>query len=524
MSNSYSSFKPQASNVFNYDHSVISELYIRKLVLRESGTYNPQFARSYETHLQASSVNALVEKASEVGNKAFSPTALSGLASNMISISAAPESNNPLGIKNGWGSARLLFFMDVWVKDISGAQTEYFIQGYTDYSGLSLQSKSLDPQMVFYINNIVTSRIIENGPPSFIDNNHLLHNSKSFNESPMFVMRPEDVYKMLTSSSFARTMHDTGSNMPAVYDNRYNLGRNPHMSKRTNSIASNYTSKLLTGFVTASNLADPVANPTDTYDAATNYVGENNVSLNPFLSALARQRSSGVIAGEFTWSNLLALQPELNNPSNPILVVAVSGPTQMNQSHQAGSTASWASASIETKYAATISQAVPALMLECMLYQVSFSCNNMMNIDTAGFSGIYTVMTNAMSMSGGATVPDIERFRTRLEFEVLKDISYNNQQKFNLTVKSSVFGETWVSIQIDGGPQYDFVTPTFCDGIITPVVTQDYKKLDSMATGIDNLVSQISDATQYGNERTTFTVPGQVGSGLSGKGNLFQGL
>ena len=504
--------------LLNYDQSVVNAVYIRKIVLRESGTYNNQFTRSYEAHLSAQNVGVIANKAAESGMGVFRPSTLSGLASNMISISAAPENNAPINIDNGWNNRRLLFFMDVLTEDLSGANTIYFIQGYTDYVGLSLQSKMLDPNMVFYINNIVVTRQMQGYRTpqgmaqnySLINTDHVLYDVNSEgNNDRQWTMRPQDIFNALTSHNFGQTAQGSVINKaPNVLDIRNRLHSVPQLSRRTNAIASNYASNLVKGFLQASELVNPIASPVETYDAASNVVGETTVELNPFLLALAKKRSTGFIGGTFYWRDLLALDPNVTN----VLTVATTGPTQLRQQHQAGMTADWSGASVETKYAATISQAIPALMLECMLYQVAFSSNNTMRVE-GNYSGIYTVMSNGTSMHGGVATADIETFKNRLENEVLKDISYNNQQKFDIRVQSSVFSDTWISVSIDGGPYMDFVTPTFCDGIITPVLTHNYGKVENMVSSIDNLVSQVGDAVgQNSNTRHIFSTPQSNGS------------
>ena len=514
MSNPIAPTTIPSNGLFNYDQSVVRTVIIRKLVLRESGTYNNQYSRTYDAHLSPQSVSVVANKAAESGMGIFRPSLLSGMASNMISISAAPESTTPLSIDNGWNSQRLLFFMDVLTEDLSGQQTVYYIQGYTDHVGLSLQSKALDPNLVFFINNIVVSRpmVPVNTPngvmqgQSLVGTDHLLYDNQTYMHSEKWLMRPQDVFQVLTSNSFGASKGNAGEPV-SVKDNRHRLQNLPKTSRRSNAIPSNYASNLISGFIDATHNMNPTSSPMEVYDSAVNVVAENSIVLNPFLSALSRHRSSGIISGSFTWNDMLKLDGSLGNGNNSRITVAVNGPTQQRSQHAAGMTAEWSGASIQTKYAATISQAIPALMLECMLYQISFTSNNIMRVE-GNLSGIYTVVSNAASMHGGVVVNEVETFRRRLEMEVLKDISYNNQQKFDIKVVSNVFGDTWVSVSIDGGGYVDYATPTFCDGIISPVLTQNYATIENMANGVDILVSQVADAIQSsGPVQHSFAMP-----------------
>lgn len=499
----------------NYDMSVITSIVVRKLVLRESGTYNNQFSRSYEAHLNAQSVNRLSEQVADKGLSVIKPSLLSGTASNMFSISATPESNDPIGIQNGWNSQRLLFFMDVMTTGIGGENTIYYIQGYTDYVGLSLQNKHLDPEMVFYINNIMVVKPLRayNTPggmvanQSLVSTDHLLYNLQGQNGHNRWAARPEDVYNILTGTSFSQRVADNNNGtFPNIHDKRAMLGSGPKMSRRTNAVPTNYTSDLLNSFIKASNTLSQETNPIDVYENAVDIVSESLPSYNPFLTALSKHSSSGMVSGAFRWRDLLSIDTSLALPNNERLTVAVSGATQMRRQHQTGMTAHWNSGNIETKYAATISQAIPALMLECMLYQIAFSSTNLVRVEGT-LTGIYTLMTNGTAMHGGQAIREIEMFKHRLETEVLRDISYNNHQKFDIKVEASVFADTWISISIDGGPSYDFVTPTFCDGIISPVLSQNHDKVNELANSVGVLVSQVADASQTGQDRHTFSMP-----------------
>lgn len=508
----------QPNTVFNYDTSVVNEAYIRKIVLRESGTYNDQYTRSYESHLTAQGLNAITNKAAELGSGVFRPTTLTGLASNMLSISAVPEHNTPIAIPYGWGERRIVFFIEVTVKDLTGRQTEYYIQGYTDYTGVSLQSKAIDPEMVFFINNIVAANPMVgfNTPggmqqsQSLISTDHVVFNNTiGYEPMTQFIARPTDIYLSLTSNSYGQRLSNESVN---IYDQRVKLTHSPKMSKRTNAIASNYTSNILNGFLGANMNSDIESSPVEVYEGASERVQETTPTLNPFLVALSKNTASGMVQGYFKYKDLLALDPNLRNPHNNIVSFVTQGATQMNQLHLAGQTAGWQSASIETKYAASISQAVPALMLECMLSQVAFSSNNVTRTE-GSTTGIFTVLSDGRAFNDSIAVDRFNIFVRRLETEVLADLSFNNQQKFDIAVRCLVFGETWVQISIDGGPYYEFVTPTFCDGLIVPVLTTNYDNLQNISSQMDILVTNVADVMSHGNERQIFSAPsGEFGS------------
>ena len=490
-----------------------SQVYIRKIVIRESGTYGNQYNRTYESHLDIAHVNALASRVAEYGYSALTPSSLAGVASNMISVSQMPSSSTPIQIANGWAQSRLLFFMDILTVDLSGAHTVYYVQGYTDYPGVSMQTHSLDPRMSFFINNILATKLIEGMPTgAFISADQLLY-VPTPTTSKQYMARPEDIYKVMEVSTSMANINPFGN--ANVQDMRLPTGITPKYSKRPNNIATHYTSAVVKGFMDATRSMDASASMADMYSNTIGEVIERDINLNPVLIAIARHRSTGIISGSFTWQDLCRLDPALTTPNDSRVTLVTSGPTRM-VTHQAGMSANWDAATIEAKWAAAISAAVPSLMLECMLSQVQLSSSNMFTNEFTN-GGIYTVIADAFGISGNVDITrNCEVFKRRLENEVLKDLSFNNTQKFQIEVSSATFNDTWVKVSIDGSQPVPYVAPTFCDSITTPVLAPSMDHLSTLASSMDTLVSYVAEASQdHANQKQVYSaVPAIATSSL----------
>lgn len=490
-----------------------SQVYIRKVVIRESGTYGNQFNRTYESHLDIAHVNALASRVAEYGYSALTPSSLAGVASNMISVSQMPTSSMPIQIANGWQQSRLLFFMDILTVDLSGAHTVYYVQGYTDYPGVSLQSRSLDPRMSFFINNILATKLIDGMPTgAYISADQLLYTPVA-TANKQFMARPEDIYKVMEVNASMANINPFGN--AKVQDIRLPTSVTPRYSKRPNNIATHYTSAVVKGFMDATQSMDASASAADMYSNTIGEVMERDININPVLIALARHRTTGMISGSFTWQDLCRLDPALSAPNDNRVTIVTSGPTRM-VSHQAGMSADWGAATIETKWAAAISAAVPSLMLECMLSQVQLSSSNMFTNEFTN-GGIYTAIADAFGISGNVDITrNCEVFKRRLENEVLKDLSFNNTQKFQVEIRSATFNDTWVSVSVDGSQAVTYVAPTFCDSITTPVLAPSMEHLTALASSMDTLVSYVAEANQdHSNQKQVLSiVPGTQTSSL----------
>ena len=99
----------------------------------------------------------------------------------------------------------------------------------------------------------------------------------------------------------------------------------------------------------------------------------------------------------------------------------------------------------------------------------------------------------------------------RLEVEVLRGLSSNNMIDFEISMTVDVLGETHISISMAGGPKYDYVTPSFCDALMAPVLTNNNDNLRAIGNDIEQLVSNIG---------TVYGAPQPINSG--GGSNDFQ--
>src|ERR1039457_7087159 len=130
-----------------------NNIKINKVLLIETGSYNTQYRRSYDTHLEGNAMNTILEKLSGV-NK-YSPSLMSTIAGQFISPTATPE--KPLELINGWNERRMRFMMEIEFVHRMGAKVTQVILGYTEYSGVSLNA-SIDPRMTFYINSVMQTK------------------------------------------------------------------------------------------------------------------------------------------------------------------------------------------------------------------------------------------------------------------------------------------------------------------------------------------------------------------------------
>jgi hypothetical protein len=128
-------------------------------------------------------------------------------------------------------------------------------------------------------------------------------------------------------------------------------------------------------------------------------------------------------------------------------------------------------------------------MMELMLSQVTFMATNYVS----GGDGVVTLI-DGVTITGAEMTPYFEVFKSRLVMELLNDITYNNQMKYQLTMKVDVFGETVIDIAVNGGPMIRYTIPTFCDSIATPMMTHSREHFFHNVTNIETMLVNVQDA------------------------------
>lgn len=475
----------------------IKSMRIARLVIQETGTYNQQFRRPYEITLNGENKNIILETIDRT--KAITPTTMAGVANLMITSRASPESN--ILIPNGWSTRRLRFFMEIVTEDRTGTMnTNEYVVGYTDHPGLSM-GNHVDPNMVFYINGVNITRTQHRHTPlgnqthhNLVDASHVLVNNQYegiYSNKQVFSLRPEDVYDQMDNQTLAQGLDDG-----FAVDGRTKLTSSATKSNRGNAIAPTYIAGLLNSYLQVSRDQGQADQQSIVRDART-AVESAPVSNDPFMSFI---RSKYAMTGgdHFTYADLISLDPGVVN----VTVVAPMNDMARGMLHQVGQTADWGGATLITQAAASIAQSLPGYMLQFGINKVRLHSTNM----DIGCT-VTTIPSDVRSFNSGEDLSrKLQALIFRLENELIRGITFNNSMGYMLEVTCDLLGETWINLSLNGEPPTCYVTPSFCDALMAPVVTNNYMVLDGLATGFDSLmqdvISQDSSITSYGSQRS----------------------
>lgn len=463
------------------------KMRIVNLLLQETGTYNSMYIRPYITHVTQETANVIADRVDQTGD--ISPNTFAGLTGNMLTPSSVNLGEIP--IPGGWNNKRISFLLTLEVSSNLIANKLVYVQGYTDHVGIS-HSGAIDPRMLFFINSItVVARNTVQTPMGvqYMDRvietaqviNGQLFVDRSYGDAGVYGLRPYDIFV----SSQIVGLADVGHNYGNIYDKRVRLDSSPNLSKssRKNNIPTSYMSTLVGNYKNSLSLAEFGAVESDVYSRAASMSSDSSVLNNEFIRAI--ELYTGISSPvTFNIGILESIDPNVGNVTNYIRV----GNTQLVGCHTAGSSEYWGGANRETVIATLLSNAIPSLMLEYMINKIAFrSTNHDINGQPT------TVLIDAKSVTNLDLTKSFTMFKHRLENEIIYDLTFGNQISYMLDVQCDVFGESRINLSLDGGPMISYVTPSFCDSLITPIYTTNKDMLYTICHDIEHIFSNIGN-------------------------------
>lgn len=463
-----------------------------RLQLQETGTYNQQWLRPFDMTIDNQTSDMLLDRLSRKSSVLTMPaTEVADICHNILT----PSVNvlGAAGISNGWQERRLRFTMVVQVGLNVGGGYLLTLTGYTDYAGVIQHSGSLDPNMVFVVNNAITSQLTS-VPTQFgqqvglrtLDNNHI-HIADGIQPGSQALLRPVDLFESMSTSEIMNTESWKAS---GIIDPRSTIDSvRPLMSRRANSLPSNYVANVIGAGLRASSMSENWGSNEQFYTEATSNVAEANVFANPFLRAIGQVRGDRTAQARFTVRDLMQVDQNVDSVTDYIPISLGE-----RQPHYAGQTADWNGRDLQTVSATVVGQSVPAIMTSLSLIKLAFSSTN----NVIG-GNIVTVVTAGASAAGNDL--DLSRyydmFAVRFEAEVFRSITHNNQLSCTVEAKFDLGGESWVQIQIGDQSKYMFVVPSFADSLFAPTIGTP-AHLNNMSQDFDNLIASIKNHIKPG--------------------------
>lgn len=479
----------------------VAKMTLVNMLVREVSGYNPMYSRPYEAHVTGHDLNALGQRIAEHGTGQISGTLLAGLSRNIMNPSATHSGE--IAIPNGWGERRLLFVLEVLCEFTIGSAITYYFQGYTTYSGLSY-GDAVDPQMEFIINSFIgVTRTNQLTPFGFQTVETIVESSQALAEitsTPYqphqhFMMRPVDVVNGM-QAAYLQSGYEGMGGQGYTLDNRIVLKREAERANRASNIPTNFMAKVIDGYCVGRDLSNFGMGEGDILNRARDQLVEAKLSDNPFIRYISDNKAMG-LTNRFTEPELQRLQPGFW-ASNLVQIIRQGTTLAAPSTIQPGATSYWHGATQNTVAATVLSNAVPALMMEMMINEIHFTATN---YDITNQNAVNII--GAKSKVNADMTKYYELFKRRFAREIMYDLTYGNQVPYMVSISADVFGDTLIKIRFDQEPEEDFMTPSFCDNLLTPLIASTYDQYSNLVSTFDGIVNTVAEAMGSSTKATT---------------------
>lgn len=497
------------------------QIQVVSLNMYPTRDYHDQWRRNYTMQMTGQTEQALYGMIQQYGpDKAFSNFGISQLnaiqtgggSQNLLNqggiIRYSPTPTNQVQIANGWGSKRMRFELVVNTLQNGVAKFREIIVGYTDHYGSTNMNGSavLDHNMIFTIDSVVREPIEQvwgvagmsarnqvGTADVIITNQASATNpfSPAGANASLYTMRPQDVFVVADSMEMINGGLD-GDYMTQA--GPVNLNQKTfvadtllsHMAKpsnRRNDLLNSYTSRLMTNMyqasaVQASPASDDFLSP---QSQAMMRVKEQHMSGYGFAFVITRL-AGGTCAttGQFTYSELLRICPDIDRVTT---VFEHGEDTSFGVMLPPTSYCQTAYSTNDHSIMATmVSNTILSLMNTHGLMKVGCICDN--------YSGQpRCVVDSALGPTEENRNTIVSNFEAAVVLELLGVIGASGIGSFMISVYAEAFNIVYVNIRLNGEVQETpFVFPAWASAANTPVVSNDFSMLTSMADSINHIV------------------------------------
>jgi hypothetical protein len=513
------------------------------VLMAETPGSSQMYLRPYKLEWKDSYGDALQESTN--GGVNLSVGAIAGTAMQMLK-----PSEQPIGmaqIANGMGSTRLTCTFVVELDNEGGQVRQEVLTAYTDHDGMSdnLGKMALDADMRFFFNQVGNLTINAGygaegyGSYQFTNATQIMTPMQGWDNSndipivnrSMAACRPKDVLSRLGEGALPAA----GDNLSTVLANTgYNFAATAKRSSRSNNVAPEFLSRVLTGYRDSMVSADTDdrSAPNQLQAAAESaYINEPLTASSALLTALGR-RSNFKSEWSVTWKELLALDPTLVNRVTPIKMNAAYRDHSAAILHGA---AGWDSTSFEAQVAQQCTMVIPASMVKFAAGAIHFIAHS----ETMDGSTVVRLL-NARGIQQGVVLDGLTAMiEQHLAFEVYPQLNQYGRWKLYIEADIRLNGISTITVGLNSGPKVPFMAATYCDAVYTSCLSPSQQALDTLSQSLGNLAANLTAnalssgpgvihsgtgpvrSYNYGNQAASMSlsniqtaVPGMPGGGL----------
>lgn len=469
------------------------QFILEDLIYVPLGTHHPMYARPYMVNTTESAVNTIADRIQEHRTAKITPTLLGDITNNIIQHSSVGYNTH---INTDWVSTRrFIFMLKVKTFDMTGNEINSYIQGYTEYDGITANG-TIDTNLMHYINNVIETTSMTYNTPTGVYRTEKLYKiynvfSTQGNED-LFVQRPTDILEQIEVQN-VKNLLDTGSSV-----NVWSAASviSPFSGKivgstAENGISSEYLSKILTTGVLANKSRDIQINSYEVSDQSSveTKVPEPSVNDNRFIKYLSNLAGSRTVQSRFAFGSLMSLDNTIYNRFKLINITKDLVSATINNTPEVGDY--WNGQDPVTVKAYSLIEASVSLALKYGFSKIHFSASNMTN-PTGAFDVFVSDFNSFINLSDHDFNYLIEIFKNKFITDIFVPETMSGTVPMHMEGYINILGTSKIFLSYAGFPSNWYTIPTVANSSFSSVTTVNNNAFNEMSFNVNNIIESLS--------------------------------
>lgn len=470
------------------------EVIVKSMLIMETGSFFDIYNRPFEMNLTDQSRESIRKRLDGVGPGSVNEKSFKGMASGILApVAEVDHRRDLIQIPDGWDRPRMRFMLHVVVNSRTGAEDEYYLQGFSDHLGVTYngtRGATIDPDMRLYINGFIrvqevhrstmrgTERVAVVKQSAQIINGRIIYDDTT----PVTKTRTVDLFSNMQERMVADDYRDE------LKDDRARLTSpsDAIFANRKDNLPGMYLSSALDTYRRNTELSAFGVDNRDVLSRTQSELSAELVNLedNAFLRILAGVRGE-YNSTCFTIKDLIDIDPDVMR-NGVINSPQLDNSARRGLAHTEGDVSDWRGADLESRWAQQIANFTSAIMMSNYHRALDATFTNQ-NID----GRIVDVVHNAEALAGNMPEEIFERMIDTL-VDAFEDLSDCNRIDFRVSIRCNLYNQAEIFVSLYGNPEQRFFVPTFADGLMSPFYSRDPHALSRLSSDLESLISDVS--------------------------------
>lgn len=474
---------------------------IEDLTYIPMGNYMPMFNRPYTVNATRQAIDTISERLEDTKAGKITPNIVNGVAGEIIQPSGVGYMSL---CNNDWVTTKkFIFLLKVKAMDPTGAEINSYIQGYTEFDGITANGH-IDTNMTHYINNVIETTTMTIPTPLGVIRKEKLYRiynvffNGGFNE--LFTQRPSDVLENINLMNMSQFINDPSMTTQYMGSYMNSVDTKALSSSVDNNITTEYLSKILTTGIHEVKNKDIFINSYEIGNgmAPEARIPEPSIHDNRFLKYISRLAGHKLVREFFNFQQLMQLDPTIYNRFKVMNITKDYVDPTMTHTPEVGDY--WHGQDPVTVKAYSLIENSVSLATKYGFNKIYFTASNMTN--PMGVAEVYITNFNSfINLEEQEFNYLLEIFKEKFVTEIFLNETNGGILPMHLEGYIDLLGTSKINLSFAGFPANWYTIPTFANSLFAPVVSIDKNSVDHMSfqlgTVIDTLTSQHNVANSY---------------------------